>query len=663
MSGKGAGANQAISLPKGGGAIQGIGETFSPDLHTGTGNFSVPIALPQGRNGFQPQLSLAYSTGNGNGPFGLGWALSVPGVTRKTSKGVPRYDDARDTFVLSGAEDLVPVPGAPAGAAAVPAADRGALRPDHPPPRRRGRLLGGREQGRSGQPLRHPARRRTAAGRAGPGRGRRPGRPAPRLRLAADRDDRPVRQPDRVSLRARRRSRSTARTAGTSSTSPRSATSTTATRPIRRTWSASASPTRTAPTRSPTTGPASRSGPLAAAPRSPSRPLRRPRAWSAPTASSTSTSGRPVPGRCPPNGVSLLSLVRTIGARRRPQRRTAAARVRLLRLRAGAAALRAVHGAAAAPSRTARSATRSYELVDLFGNGLPSVFQMNGAVRYWRNLGDGRFDRAAGDGRGAGRRPPRRPGRPVGRRRRRRPDRPAGHRRPARRLLPALRPRRLGPRRLRSATAGRRASTSRTRRCAWSTSTATASPTRCAPAPTSSSSSTTGRAAGTGRRSAPARGLDEFPDVSFADPRVKLADMNGDGLQDIVLVHDGRVDYWPYLGHGDVGTARHHAQQPALRRPGRRRLRARLRPEAPPARRRRRRRLRRPRLRRPGQRHGLDQPVRQRLERADHHPRHPAGHRPGRRPPRRHARHRHRRHPLDLRPRRRSGRAPTSSST
>ena len=29
--------------------------------------------------------------------------------------------------------------------------------------------------------------------------------------------------------------------------------------------------------------------------------------------------------------------------------------------------------------------------------------------------------------------------------------------------------------------------------------------------------------------------------------------MNGDGLQDIVLVHDGSVEYWPCLGHGDWG--------------------------------------------------------------------------------------------------------------
>jgi len=35
------GATGAPSLPKGGGAIQGIGETFQPNLFSGTGNFSV----------------------------------------------------------------------------------------------------------------------------------------------------------------------------------------------------------------------------------------------------------------------------------------------------------------------------------------------------------------------------------------------------------------------------------------------------------------------------------------------------------------------------------------------------------------------------------------------------------------------------------------------
>ena len=37
--------SQVIAHPTGGGAIKGLGETFAPDLHTGTGNLSVPIAL------------------------------------------------------------------------------------------------------------------------------------------------------------------------------------------------------------------------------------------------------------------------------------------------------------------------------------------------------------------------------------------------------------------------------------------------------------------------------------------------------------------------------------------------------------------------------------------------------------------------------------------
>ena len=63
-------SNQVISLPKGGGALSSLGETFSPDLHTATGNFTLPFALPPGRNGFQPKLKLVYSTAAG--PFGLG---------------------------------------------------------------------------------------------------------------------------------------------------------------------------------------------------------------------------------------------------------------------------------------------------------------------------------------------------------------------------------------------------------------------------------------------------------------------------------------------------------------------------------------------------------------------------------------------------------------
>jgi hypothetical protein len=76
------------NLPKGGGAIRGMGEKFAANPVTGTGSMSVPIATSPGRSGFGPQLSLSYDSGAGNGPFGFGWSLSSPSITRKTDKGL-----------------------------------------------------------------------------------------------------------------------------------------------------------------------------------------------------------------------------------------------------------------------------------------------------------------------------------------------------------------------------------------------------------------------------------------------------------------------------------------------------------------------------------------------------------------------------------------------
>jgi Salmonella virulence plasmid 65kDa B protein len=96
-----AGKNQVsapiISLPKGGGAIRGIGEKFAANPVTGTGSMTVPIAVSPGRSGFGPQLSLSYDSGAGNGPFGFGWSLSLPQITRKTDKGLPQYRDVEES--------------------------------------------------------------------------------------------------------------------------------------------------------------------------------------------------------------------------------------------------------------------------------------------------------------------------------------------------------------------------------------------------------------------------------------------------------------------------------------------------------------------------------------------------------------------------------------
>jgi hypothetical protein len=101
----------AISLPKGGGAIRGIGEKFAANPVTGTGAFTLPINTSPARSSFAPQLNLSYDSGSGNGPFGYGWSLAVPAITRKTDKGLPRYEDALDSdvFLLAGSEDLVPL--------------------------------------------------------------------------------------------------------------------------------------------------------------------------------------------------------------------------------------------------------------------------------------------------------------------------------------------------------------------------------------------------------------------------------------------------------------------------------------------------------------------------------------------------------------------------
>jgi RHS repeat-associated protein len=105
MSDKSGVSGQAVSLPSGGGGFEGTGGSFSPNEQTGAGRYELPIDVPTGRNEHTPELSLTYSSGNSNGPMGIGWTLGVGSVSRKTDDGVPTYT-ADDTFVL-GSEDLI----------------------------------------------------------------------------------------------------------------------------------------------------------------------------------------------------------------------------------------------------------------------------------------------------------------------------------------------------------------------------------------------------------------------------------------------------------------------------------------------------------------------------------------------------------------------------
>ncbi|WP_300635153.1 SpvB/TcaC N-terminal domain-containing protein [Pseudomonas sp.] len=78
------------ALPKGGAAIQGTGKGWGDIGSSGTASFEIPLPISPAR-GYAPALSLNYHSGAGNGPFGLGWQVPLGAVSRRTSHGVPGY--------------------------------------------------------------------------------------------------------------------------------------------------------------------------------------------------------------------------------------------------------------------------------------------------------------------------------------------------------------------------------------------------------------------------------------------------------------------------------------------------------------------------------------------------------------------------------------------
>jgi len=91
------------SLPKGGGAIQSIGKGWGAVGSSGAASLEIALPITPGR-GYAPGLSLNYQSTVGNGPFGLGWNLSLGCVARRASKGVPTYTD--DDVILGPSGDV-----------------------------------------------------------------------------------------------------------------------------------------------------------------------------------------------------------------------------------------------------------------------------------------------------------------------------------------------------------------------------------------------------------------------------------------------------------------------------------------------------------------------------------------------------------------------------
>lgn len=100
----------SISLPKGGGALRAIDEKFSVNAANGTCNLTIPLPFSKARSALGCNIDLNYNSGSGNSGFGLGWALNLPSIQRRTDKQLPTYEDANDgdVFVFAGADDLVP---------------------------------------------------------------------------------------------------------------------------------------------------------------------------------------------------------------------------------------------------------------------------------------------------------------------------------------------------------------------------------------------------------------------------------------------------------------------------------------------------------------------------------------------------------------------------
>ena len=81
--------------------VGAVGGAVHADLFTGTATTSIPIEVPPGRGGIQPDLALIYGSSNGNSWVGQGWKLEKGVIERQTKFGVNYLGDDY-VFRLSG---------------------------------------------------------------------------------------------------------------------------------------------------------------------------------------------------------------------------------------------------------------------------------------------------------------------------------------------------------------------------------------------------------------------------------------------------------------------------------------------------------------------------------------------------------------------------------
>jgi RHS repeat-associated protein len=97
----GAVTSERLKLPSGPSSVRGLADEPTIDPIYAQVGYAVPIELPAGLGGLRPALGLSYSGALGNGPVGIGWSLATVRIERSLRLGVPRFDDS-DELVISG---------------------------------------------------------------------------------------------------------------------------------------------------------------------------------------------------------------------------------------------------------------------------------------------------------------------------------------------------------------------------------------------------------------------------------------------------------------------------------------------------------------------------------------------------------------------------------
>lgn len=86
----------SISMPRGGGVINGIDENCFVNTVNSIPSFSFPFPFSPAK-GINPSLSIFYNSGARNDIFGLDWSLGLSSIKRKTDKGPSQYLDSIDS--------------------------------------------------------------------------------------------------------------------------------------------------------------------------------------------------------------------------------------------------------------------------------------------------------------------------------------------------------------------------------------------------------------------------------------------------------------------------------------------------------------------------------------------------------------------------------------